>query len=149
MPAIGVAALADAPWLLTLNVEKNSPIKSVADLKGKTVSVSTVGSLTEWLVHELSRQQGWGPNGIKTLPIGTDVVADFGVEDSSGGRASSSILRPPTGSRKRGATRILFRFGDMVKDFHIHVIYANRAFLIRIQMPCELFLPVGSKRSHS
>src|SRR5579884_3824194 len=49
-PSIGVAAMANAPWLLTLNVDKNSPIKTIADLKGKTVTVSTVGSLTEWLV---------------------------------------------------------------------------------------------------
>src|SRR5580704_6550768 len=73
-PSIGVAAMANAPWLLTLNVDKNSSIKTIADLKGKTVTVSTVGSLTEWLVHDLSRQQGWGPNGIKTLPVGNDAA---------------------------------------------------------------------------
>lgn len=127
VPAIGVAALADAPSLLTLDVEKNSPIKSVADLKGKTVSVSTVGSLTEWMVHELSRQQGWGPNGIKTLPIGTDVSQVSALKTH---QVDAVIIDMGAAYRleQAGATRILFRFGDLVKDFHIHVIFANRAF---------------------
>ena len=46
--------------------------KTVADLKGKTVSTSTVGSLTTWLVRELSRQQGWGPDGIKLAHLGEE-----------------------------------------------------------------------------
>jgi ABC-type nitrate/sulfonate/bicarbonate transport system substrate-binding protein len=127
VPAIGVAALADGPALLTLDVEKNSPIQSVADLKGKTVSVSTVGSLTEWMVHELSRQQGWGPNGIKTLPIGTDVSQISALKTH---QVDAVIIDMAAAYRleEAGATRILFRFGDLVKDFHIHVIYANRAF---------------------
>jgi NitT/TauT family transport system substrate-binding protein len=128
VPAIGVAALADSPSLLTLDVEKNSPIKSISDLKGKTVSVSTVGSLTEWLVHELSRQQGWGPNGIKTLPIGTDVSQISALKTH---QVDAVVIDVAAAYRleEAGATRILFRFGDLVKDFHIHVIYANRAFL--------------------
>ena len=39
-----------------------------------------------------------------------------------------------------GATRILFRFGDLVKDFHIHVIYANRAFAERDPEALRAFL---------
>lgn len=128
VPAIGVAALADAPSLLTVDVAKDSPIKSVADLQGKTVSVSTVGSLTEWLVHELSRQQGWGPNGIKTLPIGTDVSQISALKTH---QVDAVVIDVAAAYRleEAGSTRILFRFGNLVRDFHIHVIYANRAFL--------------------
>ena len=128
VPAIGVAALADAPSLLTVDVAKDSPIKSVVDLQGKTVSVSTVGSLTEWLVHELSRQQGWGPNGIKTLPIGTDVSQMSALKTH---QVDAVVIDVAAAYRleEAGATRILFRFGNLVKDFHIHIIYANRAFL--------------------
>ena len=139
VPAIGVAALADAPSLLTLDVAKDSPIKSVADLKGKTVSVSTVGSLTEWMVHELSRQQGWGPNGIKTLPIGTDVSQISALKTH---QVDAVVIDVAAAYRleEAGATRILFRFGDLVKDFHIHVIYANRAFAERDPEALRAFL---------
>jgi NitT/TauT family transport system substrate-binding protein len=129
-PVVGVAAMANAPWLLTLNVEKDSRIKKVADLKGKTVSVSTVGSLTEWLVHELSRQQGWGTEGIKTLPIGTDAsqisaLKTYQVDGIVVDIAAAYRLE------ETGSTRILVRFGSLVKDFHIHVIYAGRGFIDR------------------
>jgi NitT/TauT family transport system substrate-binding protein len=129
-PVLGVAAMANAPWLLTLNVDKNSRIKTVADLKGKTVSVSTVGSLTEWLVHELSRQQGWGTEGIKILPIGTDAsqisaLKTYQVDGIVIDIAAAYRLQ------ETGSTRILVRFGSLVKDFHIHIIYAGRAFIDR------------------
>ena len=43
----------------------------MADLKGRTISVSSRGSLTYWLAQELSRQQGWGPGGFTIAPLGT------------------------------------------------------------------------------
>jgi len=123
-PVMGVAALANQPSLLTLTVPKNSSVRTVADLKGKTVSVSTVGSLTEWLARELSRQQGWGTNGIKTLPLGADAA-----------QTSALITRQVDGVvvdlgtaykiEEQGSGRILVRFGSLVKDFHIHVIFAR------------------------
>src|SRR5262249_56507132 len=57
-PIKGVAAMAGPPLLLAIVVRPNGP-KTVADLKGKTVSVSTTGSLTYWLVSETARRHGW------------------------------------------------------------------------------------------
>ena len=51
-------------------VRADSPYKTVADLKGKRIGVTTLGSLTEWLTRKLSQQQGWGPNGIEVMPLG-------------------------------------------------------------------------------
>jgi|HubBroStandDraft_6_1064221.scaffolds.fasta_scaffold239686_2 NitT/TauT family transport system substrate-binding protein len=129
-PVVGVAAMANAPWLITLNVDRNGPIKTVADLKGKTVSVSTVGSLTEWLVRELSRQQGWGTQGIKTLPIGTDASQISALKTY---QVDGIVIDIAAAYRleEAGSTRILVRFGSLVKDFHIHIIYAGRAFIDR------------------
>ena len=69
-PIKGIAAMAGPPLLLTLVVRNDDTVKTVADLKGKRVSVSTVGSLTYWLVSETARQQGWGPEGIVISPMG-------------------------------------------------------------------------------
>src|SRR5882724_1671726 len=63
-PIRAIAAMAGPPLLLTLVVRNDDTVRTVADLKGKRVSVSTVGSLTYWLVSETARQQGWGPEGI-------------------------------------------------------------------------------------
>jgi len=58
-PETAVAALADAPYAVVLAVPNDGP-KTIADLKGKKISVSTRGGLTYWLAQELSRRQGWG-----------------------------------------------------------------------------------------
>src|SRR5258705_26550 len=68
-PIKGVAPMAGPPLLLAVVVRPDGP-KTVADLKGKTVSVSTAGSLTYWLVSETARRRGWGPNGITIAPMG-------------------------------------------------------------------------------
>ena len=76
VPAKAVAALAGPPRELVLAVRPDLPIRSAADLKGRTIGV-TGPSLTGWLAAEVSRQQGWGPNGIKMnyappLVVGAD-----------------------------------------------------------------------------
>src|SRR6266705_4199383 len=53
VPAIGVAAMYGPPTNLALTVLANSPIKAVADLKGKHIGVTTAGLLTDWLTREL------------------------------------------------------------------------------------------------
>ena len=68
-PVKAVAAMAGPPLLLAIVVRPDGP-KTVADLKGKKISVSTAGSLTYWLVSETSRRQGWGPKGIDIAPMG-------------------------------------------------------------------------------
>src|SRR6266403_904750 len=70
-PMLAVGALADAPGTIMLVVLKDGPVKTEEDLKGRTVSVSTTGSLTYWLGQELSRSHGWGNDGIKIAPLGS------------------------------------------------------------------------------
>jgi ABC-type nitrate/sulfonate/bicarbonate transport system substrate-binding protein len=124
-PIKAIAAMAGPPLLLTLVVRKDDDsLKSPADLKGKRVSVSTVGSLTYWLVSETSRQQGWGPDGILIAPMGATQpqIAALKRKDIDGMVTDiSTALTLEQG----GDMRILMRFGDLVKDFHIHVIFAT------------------------
>src|SRR5579871_2546268 len=53
VPEIAVAAMADAPYAIVLAVRKDGP-KSAAELKGKRISISSAGSLTDWLGQNLS-----------------------------------------------------------------------------------------------
>jgi NitT/TauT family transport system substrate-binding protein len=124
VPTLAVAALANEPLAMGLAVGKDSPIKTPQDLKGKTVSISTVGSLTFWLAQELSRQMGWGRDGIKTQPIGVSAahVAALRTGQVQGIITSSSIGYM---LEKNGEGRVLVEFGKIVKDFHTHVIFAT------------------------
>ena len=65
---------------LSIGVPWDSPLKSVKDLKGKKIGVSGAGSLTEWLVKELARIEGWGADGIAAVGIGngaSNVISAF------------------------------------------------------------------------
>lgn len=127
-PMKAVAALANAPNTILLMVAKDSPIKSIDDLKGKTVSVSTAGSLTFWLTMQLSRQQGWGNDGIKIAPLGaaSAQVAALKTKQVDGVTTDSVTVYQTAES---GAARVLVKFGDRVPDFHVHVIYASNKLI--------------------
>jgi NitT/TauT family transport system substrate-binding protein len=127
VPAMTVAAMANEPLAMGLTIGKSPAIKSYDDLKGATVSVSTGGSLTFWLVREFSRQRGWGPAGIKTVPLGVNPaqVAALKAGNVQGIVTSSSIGYM---LEEAGEGRVLVEFGDHVKDFHTHVIFATNAF---------------------
>jgi ABC-type nitrate/sulfonate/bicarbonate transport system substrate-binding protein len=121
-PIKAVAAMAGPPLLLAIVVRPDGP-KSVADLKGKKISVSTAGSLTYWLVSETSRRQGWGPKGIEIEPMGAmpGQIAAMKRGDIDG---AIMDIGNAFALEKRGEGRILLRFTDL-KDFHIHVIFAT------------------------
>jgi ABC-type nitrate/sulfonate/bicarbonate transport system substrate-binding protein len=76
----------------------------------------------------LSRQQGWGPAGIKTVALGTDASQTSALITH---QVDGNIVDVGTAYKieEQGAGRILVRFGSLVKDFHIHVIFARRELL--------------------
>ncbi len=121
-PVKAIAATTNSPLVLTITVRPDGP-KTVADLKGKKISVSTKGSLTNWLVLETSRRQGWGPNGINAIPLGRTkgqiVAMERGDTDGLVTDIATALQL-----QKQGKGRILVRFGD-IKDFIIHVIFAT------------------------
>src|SRR5580658_395091 len=49
VPAKGVAAMYGAPRNMAVMVGYDSDIKTIADLKGKKLGCTTVGSLTDWI----------------------------------------------------------------------------------------------------
>jgi NitT/TauT family transport system substrate-binding protein len=122
-PVKGVAAMAGRPLLLTLLVRADGP-KTLAELKGHKISVSGVGALTYWLVRELSRLQGWGPDGIQIVTLGSPTAQYAAIERKD---VDGMVMDVSTAFEweKAGRGRILARFGDLVKDFHIHVIFAT------------------------
>ena len=122
-PVKAIAAMAGPPLDLVIVVRPDGPT-TAAELNGKKVSVSTVGGLTYWLVSETSRQQGWGPDGIDIAPMGAMApqIAALQRGDIDGVVTDiSTALDLET----TGKARVLMRFGQIVKVFHVHVIYAT------------------------
>jgi NitT/TauT family transport system substrate-binding protein len=123
-PAKGVAAMADPPLIFALVVRADDTVKTVDDLKGRKVGVSTVGSVTSFIVNEVSRQKGWGLGGIGQVPIGDDANRIAALKTKSVDAAIVN-LAVALNYVQRGEGRVLLRFGDLLKDFHVHVIFAT------------------------
>jgi NitT/TauT family transport system substrate-binding protein len=123
-PEKGIAAMAGPPNNMALIVAKDGPIKTVADLKGQKVGVSTVGSLTYWLTQQLSIRQGWGPDGIVIATVGSMAGEAAGIVSGNlqGGVGS---LEGGLEMGDKGQGRILVMFGDFVHPFLAHAIFAN------------------------
>lgn len=135
---LGICAYA-GPVNLMLVVRPDAGINSVADLKGKRITVSTVGSLTDWVVRETSRQQGWGNDGILVTPLGTNEaqVAAMRAKQTDG------LAVDPAGAyelEEKGAGKIILRFSTIAPDFINHVTYATNSMIANHPDQLKAFL---------
>ncbi len=122
LPGKAVGALGNAPLEITIVSAPNSPMKTVADLKGRRISVSQIATLTGWLVSELSRQQGWGMDGIVRVASGNAGLANLVSGDVDGFTIDLSTALQ---LQRQGRGRLLLKFGDYIKDFHAYVAIAQ------------------------
>ncbi|HEX3971121.1 MAG TPA: ABC transporter substrate-binding protein [Stellaceae bacterium] len=126
-PVLGICAYA-GPVNLMMVVRKDAGINSIADLKGKRISVSTVGSLTDWVTRELSRQQGWGNDGIVITPLGTNEaqVAALRAKETDG------LAVDPAGAfelEEKGVGKIMVRYETVAPVFIHHVSSATNKLI--------------------
>ncbi len=127
-PEKAIAAMSDAPEDLALVVLKDSGINQIADLKGKRISMSTKGSLTEWAAGELMLQQGWGKDGMKMIPLGSFSAQTAALKTK---QIDGMIVEAGTAGRleEEGSSKTLLKFGKVVPKFHIHVMYATNKLI--------------------
>ena len=127
VPAHAVASLASEPRNMAL-VVMNPALKSVDDLKGKRIGVSTAGSLTEWLARAISVRKGWGAEGVEVVPMGETRTRNAAMK---AGDLQASVTSTEEGLelQEQGVGRVLMNFGDIVPDFHTHVIFASDALI--------------------
>jgi NitT/TauT family transport system substrate-binding protein len=123
-PQLGIASMAGPPLVLTLIVAKDGPVKTVADLKGKTVSISSPGGVLEWMVRQLSQREGWGNDGITMIGLGTDSAQIAALRT---GQIVGMPMDIGVASKleDENVARILVRFGDIAPTFIMHVIFAT------------------------
>lgn len=138
-PVIAVAAFATEPRNISVVVGTDSSIKTVADLKGTRLAVTTVGSLTDWLVHRLSVQEGWGTDGVKTAAIGgfesaLPAMKTHQVDGMMAATEAGYMLE------ERHEGRVLVGMEKYAPKFHTHVIFARKQLVADKPELVERFL---------
>jgi NitT/TauT family transport system substrate-binding protein len=112
------------PRNMAVMVGYNSPAKTVDDLKGRKLGVTTVGSLTDWIGKRINVLKGWGADGISTVPIGGMPPARAAIKT---GQIDGYIGALETGYSLEEAKewRVITTATPFVDDFITHVFFVR------------------------
>jgi NitT/TauT family transport system substrate-binding protein len=137
--ALAVAVITVAPRQTTLIVGKDNPMRAPSDLKGKTIGISTAGGLSHWVVRQLSRQLGWGPEGIAYAALGSDAAQVAGLRT---GQIDATVMDLGAGLRLEeiGTGRIFLRVRDYIPKMITQAVYAGNAALAKRPEAVRRFL---------
>jgi ABC-type nitrate/sulfonate/bicarbonate transport system substrate-binding protein len=123
-PIRAIAAFAGDPRTVAIIVTADSPVKGPADLKGKTIAMPGIGSVSEWLVWQMSIAEGWGKNGVKIVSGGS-LAGCIALIKSH--QVDAAIGPPELGYalEEKGEGRVAFGLERYAPHFLAHVVYGR------------------------
>src|SRR5262245_65200874 len=139
VPAKAVAAMAGAPMNMSVVVPYDSPIKTLDDIKGKKIGITTVGSLTDWLLKRVVADKKWAPTDVTAVTVG-------GLDSTKAalktGQIDGVVIALELGYAMEEAKewRVLAPLAPFAPDFHTHVIFARDELIARKPELVERFL---------
>jgi NitT/TauT family transport system substrate-binding protein len=139
VPAKAVAAMAGAPMNMSLVVLYDSPVKTLDGIKGKRIGITTVGSLTDWLLKRVVADKRWAPTDVTAVTVG-------GVDSTKAalktGQIDGVVIALELGYALEAAKewRVLAPLAPFAPDFHTHVIFAREELIAKRPELVERFL---------
>ena len=124
-PETAVGAIMLGAGIYGLVLGPDTKIHAVADLKGKKIGVSTIGSLTQWLVLRLVQQQGWQRDDVMIVTVGSDSTAQTAALETHQIDAvmGAAALGWQLETQNRG--RLLVPASQIVSEFLMNCAYAS------------------------
>jgi NitT/TauT family transport system substrate-binding protein len=124
VPAKAVAAFAGPPKNLGIVIHADSPYKDIKEMKGKKFAVTTIGSLTHWLLKRVATTNGWSHDDLVAVPLGgfeTNYAAYKTKQIDGIVLAVESIYL----LMSRGEGKYIANMGSYAPRFHTHVFFAR------------------------
>ncbi len=129
MPAKAVAIVARPVRELGIIVPYDSPVKSIKELRGKSIGIASVGSITEWAALELARSQGWKPEHVKLVSISSGAGAAAAAMRTHQVDADVANLMTGVVLEKQKVARLIAVASDFASDFPMHEMSASDALI--------------------
>jgi ABC-type nitrate/sulfonate/bicarbonate transport system substrate-binding protein len=128
--ALAVGVITTGPRQTTLIVRNDNPMKAHQELKGKRVGISTAGGLSDWVVRQLSRRLGFGPQGITSVALGQDSAQVAALRT---GQIDATVMDFASGLRleELGTGRVFLMVRDYVPVMITQAIYAEKDMLAK------------------
>ncbi len=138
-PQKAVAEMYGTPRNMAVMVGYDLAIKTVADLKGKKLGCTTVGSLTAWIGERISQKEGWGPKGIDVVPIGGMPPARAAIKTH---QIDGYIGALETGYKLEESKewRVITAATPFVDHFITHVLFARNELIAKNPDAVRAFL---------
>jgi len=130
-PEIAVASITSSPAFMGIAIGSQSTARSLDDLKGKKIAVTSAGSLTYWLVDELNRVKGWTSDADRAIPIAIGGAPPTQFAAIKTGQVDASIGGLQVGYQleEEHAGRLLVDLTAYVKDIELFVTFASTAMV--------------------
>jgi ABC-type nitrate/sulfonate/bicarbonate transport system substrate-binding protein len=129
MPAKAVAVIARPVRELAIIVPYDSPLKSIKELKGKSIGIATVGSITQWAALDLARSQGWKPEDVTLVSISSGAGAGAAAMRTHQVDADVANLMTGVVLEKQKVARVIAVASDFASDFIMHEMSASDALI--------------------
>jgi NitT/TauT family transport system substrate-binding protein len=128
-PETAVGAVMIGAGIYGLVLGPDSQIHTVADLKGKKIGVSTIGSLTQWLVLRLVQQQGWTRDDITMVTVGSSATGQTAALETHQIDAvmGAAALGWQLETQNRG--RLLIPASQIVTNFLMNAVFASNKLI--------------------
>ena len=138
-PAKAVAAMAGAPMNMSMVVPYNSPIKTLDEIKGKKIGITTVGSLTDWLLKRVVAEKKWAPTEVTAVTVGGMDSTKAALKT---GQIDGVVIALELGYALEAVKewRVLSLLAPFAPDFHTHVIFARDDLIAKKPQLMEQFL---------
>jgi ABC-type nitrate/sulfonate/bicarbonate transport system substrate-binding protein len=127
-PARAIAAFATDPRNISITTLADSPIKTVADLKGQRIAISGTGSVSEWLVRQMAIQEGWGKDGVTPTPLGSGDANLAALRTHQVGAMVASV-EVALQLEAKGIGRMVTSMGKYAPRFHAHMLFARKPLI--------------------
>lgn len=139
VPAKAVAAMAGAPMNMSIVVPYESPIRTIDDLKGKKVGITTVGSLTDWLLKRVVADRNWAPADVSAVTVGGLDATKAALKT---GQIDAVVIALELGYAQEAVKqwRVLAPLAPFAPHFHTHVIYSRDELIAKQPELVESFL---------
>jgi NitT/TauT family transport system substrate-binding protein len=124
---------------MSLVVNYDSPIKTLDDIKGKKIGITTVGSLTDWLLKRVVADKRWAPADVTAVTVGGMDSTKAALKT---GQIDGVVIALELGYALEQAKewRVLAPLAPFAPDFHTHVIYARDDLIAKKPEVVERFL---------
>jgi NitT/TauT family transport system substrate-binding protein len=125
-PEIAIASITESPIFMGLCISKESPVRTIDELKGQQVGVASLGSLTYWLIDELNRVKGWtADDRAKQVVVGGSTAASLAALKTKLVAASLSATQTGFLLEEQGEGRLLADCSQYVGPFELFTMFAG------------------------